>query len=372
MTKKATNNKTIIISAGGTGGHVFPAQAVAEKLYKEGYQLHFVCDKRALKYCDGILNDIKKTVILSSPPKQNLSSKVLNLSLLLISTLKITGKFCFKRPGLIISFGGYPAFPASLCAIIFRIPLFLHEQNSVLGQINRIFLPFADKLLTSFPNTQKIKDKYREKVILTGLPIRENLIKVLQERNAKAKSKIKNLRILVIGGSQGAKLFSDIVPKAILNLEKSLQRRISITHQVRKEYLDDTIDIYSKASCKSSVKVFFGNMEELYNRHDLIISRAGASSVVEVLLFQKAAILVPFAMAKDSHQLYNAKYLSENSKTIMKEEKQLSEKWLASYIKDCLENPERINEMGKSYKSQPRELHVNSITKFFNEIDKII
>ncbi len=372
MTKKATNNKTIIISAGGTGGHVFPAQAVAEKLYKEGYQLHFVCDKRALKYCDGILNDIKKTVILSSPPKQNLSSKVLNLSLLLISTLKIMGKFCFKRPGLIISFGGYPAFPASLCAIIFRIPLFLHEQNSVLGQINRIFLPFADKLLTSFPNTQKIKDKYREKVILTGLPIRENLIKVLQERNAKARAKIKNLRILVIGGSQGAKLFSDIVPKAILNLEKSLQRKISITHQVRKEYLDDTIDIYSKASCKSSVKVFFGNMEELYNRHDLIISRAGASSVVEVLLFQKAAILVPFAMAKDNHQLYNAKYLSENSKTIMKEEKQLSEKWLASYIKDCLENPERINEMGKSYKSQLRELHVNSITKFFNEIDKII
>jgi UDP-N-acetylglucosamine--N-acetylmuramyl-(pentapeptide) pyrophosphoryl-undecaprenol N-acetylglucosamine transferase len=282
------------------------------------------------------------------------------------------GKFSFKRPKLIISFGGYPTLPASLCAIIFRIPLFLHEQNSVLGQINRIFLPFADKLLTSFLDTQKIKDKYREKVILIGLPIRENLIKFLQERNAKARSKIKNLRILVIGGSQGAKLFSDIVPKVILNLEKSLQRRISITHQVRKEYLDDTIDIYSKTNCKSSVKVFFDNIEGLYNRHDLIISRAGASSVIEVLLFQKAAILVPFAMAKDKHQLYNAKCLSKNSKTIVKEEGQLSEKWLASYIKDCLENPERINEMEKSYKNQLRELHIDSVNKFFNEIDKII
>ena len=368
MIKKATNNKTIIISAGGTGGHVFPAQAVAEKLHKEGYKLHFACDKRALKYCDGILNNIYKTVIISSPPQQNLSSKVLNLSLLLISTLKIMGKFCFKRPKLIISFGGYPTLPASLCAIIFRIPLFLHEQNSVLGQINRIFLPFADKLLTSFPDTQKIKDKYIEKVILIGLPVRENLIKFLQEHNTKARSKVKNLRILVIGGSQGAKLFSDIVPKSISNLEKSLQRRISITHQVRKEYLDDTIDIYSKTSCKSSVKVFFDNIEELYNRHDLIISRAGASSVVEVLLFQKAAILVPFAKAKDNHQLYNAKHLSKNSKIVVKEEWQLSEKWLASYIKDCLENPERIHEMEKSYKKQLRELHINSVNKFFNEI----
>ncbi|WP_236870267.1 UDP-N-acetylglucosamine--N-acetylmuramyl-(pentapeptide) pyrophosphoryl-undecaprenol N-acetylglucosamine transferase [Candidatus Bandiella numerosa] len=368
MIKKATNNKAIIISAGGTGGHVFPAQAVAEKLHKEGYKLHLVCDERALKYCDGVFGDIEKTVIFSTSPRQNLSNRVLNLSLLLISTLKIMYKFCFKRPKVIISFGGYPAFPASLCAIIFGIPLFLHEQNSVLGQINRIFLPFADKLLISFPDVKKIKDKYRKKVILTGLPIRENLIKVLPEYNAKARRKITNLRILVIGGSQGAKLFSDVVPEAILNLEKSLQSMVHITHQVRKEYLDDTVDIYSKTNCKSNVKVFFDNIEELYNKHDLIISRAGASSVVEVLLFQKAAILIPFAKAKDNHQLYNAKYLSENSKVIMKEEGQFSAKWLASYIKDCIENPESIYEMEKSYKNQLRELHINSANRVFNEV----
>ena len=368
MIKKTTNNKTIIISAGGTGGHVFPAQAIAEKLYKEGYKPHLVCDKRALKYCDGEFGDIEKTIIFSTSPRQNLSNKVLNLSLLLISTLKIMYKFCLKRPKLIISFGGYPAFPASLCAIIFRIPLFLHEQNAVLGQINRIFLPFAEKLLISFPDTKRIKDKYRKKVILTGLPIRESLIKALPDHNARAKLKITNLRILVIGGSQGAKLFSDVVPEAILNLEKSLQTRVRITHQARKEYLDGTIDIYSKTSCKYDVKDFFGNMEELYNKHDLIISRAGASSVVEVLLFQKATILVPFAKAKDNHQFHNAKYLSESSKNIMKEEGQFSPKWLTSYVKDCLENPEVINEVQKSYKNQLRELHINSVNKFFNEI----
>ena len=136
---------------------------------------------------------------------------------------------------MVISFGGYPTFPTALYAIIFRVPLILHEQNSVLGQINRLFLPFAKKLLISFPDTQNINKKYDNKVILTGLPIRNKFIKELNSKKNKNGKKSKHLKILVVGGSQGTGLFSHVISQAIQSLDRSLQEKIQITQQVRKK-----------------------------------------------------------------------------------------------------------------------------------------
>lgn len=358
----------LIISTGGTGGHIFPAQAIADELINKNYDLHLVTDRRALKYLDGAFLDMQKTVIISSNVNEKLSSKLLNFTFLIISSLKIMGKFFLKKPKMVISFGGYPAFPASLYAIIFRIPLILHEQNSVLGQMNRLFLPFAKKLLVSFPSTQNIKEKYKNKVVLTGLPIRNKFIKEVSDKKIK---RSKYLKILVIGGSQGARLFSDIMPEAIQNLDKSLQEKIQITQQVRKENVDEVINKYSKTKCKPIIKTFFDNLGELYNKHDLIISRAGASSTAELLIFKKAAILVPFEKAKDNHQFYNAKFLGKNSKVILKKEDEFSSKWLSLFIGNLLNNPDNLQEIQKSYNNKYKELYLNAGNKFIKEINNI-
>ena len=362
----------IIISTGGTGGHIFPAQAIAEKLYLEGYKIRLVCDQRALKYCDGIFRKIKKTMIFSLPPKNKISIKISNLLLLSMSLLKLVLVLMFRRPKLIIAFGGYTSCPASLYSIIFSIPLFLHEQNIIIGQVNRFFLPFANKLFISFPNTQNIESQYIQKVVLTGMPIRNNLIKILQTHSAKKLLQSKKIKILVIGGSQGTKIFSNIIPKAILNLEKSLQRKVCITHQVRKEDLSHVMNIYSKTQCDYNIQTFFDSIEDLYCKHNLVISRAGASSVIEILLFQKAAILVPFSQSKDNHQFYNAEYLSKNSNIVLKREEEFLDVWLTSYIKNCLINLTIIKKIEESYKSKLRSIHIDATNQIIKEINSII
>ena len=361
-------NKIIMIATGGTGGHVFPAQAVAEKLQKENYNLHLICDKRAKKYLDGIFCDIDKTIILSSNLRHNLISKIFNLVLILISSIKIMWKFFFNRPKVVISFGGYTTIPASLYSVIFCVPLVLHEQNAILGHVNRLFLPFATQLFLSFPVTQKIKNKYKNKIFITGLPIRNKLVKEVKCNATYSKSEAKVIKILVIGGSQGARLFSHIMPRAIYSLDKLLQDRIQITQQVRNEDMDYVRDVYSKTICKYDIDVFFTNISELYKNNDLIISRAGASSIVEISSFQKAVILVPLAQALDNHQFYNAKYLSENSDVILREESEFSVEWLACYIKLFLRDTNAISKIQNSYNKQLRLLYVNSIETFYEKI----
>ena len=361
-----SENRTIVIATGGTGGHVFPAQAVTDELFVKKYSIHLITDKRGLKYLGGAFNEVQKTIIISTNFNQKLSNKLLNFTLLILSSLKIMWKFFLKKPKMVISFGGYPTFPAALYAIIFRIPLILHEQNSVLGQINKLFLPFAKKLLISFPDTKNINKKYNNKVSLTGLPVRNKFIK---EFNNKKRKGSKNLKILVTGGSQGARLFSHVIPQAIQNLDKALQEKIQITQQVRKENLSEVTDIYKKTSSKYNIKTFFENINELYSQHNLVISRAGASSIVELMMFEKAAILVPFAKAKDNHQFYNAKFLSKNSKIILKEEDQFSSKWLSIFINNILGNFDNIQDIQKSYNNKYRELHLNAVSKFIKEIN---
>lgn len=139
MVKKRDVNKVIILSAGGTGGHIFPAQAIAEKLQKENCKLHMICDKKAMKYFAGVFCDIDKTIIFTSRRRENFNNTILNITLLLMSLIKIIWKFCFDRPKAVISFGGYPTISSSLYSIIFHTPLVLHEQNSILGRVNRFF-----------------------------------------------------------------------------------------------------------------------------------------------------------------------------------------------------------------------------------------
>jgi UDP-N-acetylglucosamine--N-acetylmuramyl-(pentapeptide) pyrophosphoryl-undecaprenol N-acetylglucosamine transferase len=369
MIAQKKNKNLIVLSTGGTGGHIFPAQAIAEKLQSPKTDLQLICDERTLPFLNGIFLKIKIHIITSSIPRKSIVSKLITLSKLMFSTLKVLHILMKNRPKLIVSFGGYTSIPASLSAIILRIPLILHEQNSLLGQINRIFLPFARKLLTSFPNTQKINNKYKDKVLLTGLPLRNKITTFTHQSPAMGSNK--TLKILVIGGSQGAKLFSDVIPNAIYSLDKTLQERIEITHQVRNNLLYSTEEVYKKTNCSYTVKSFFKNIFELYQKNDLIIIRAGASSIAELITFKKAAIVIPFAKAKNNHQYYNAKFLTEISGAIMQEEQSFNSNWLACQLKKALDNPKKFKNIEGSYNNKYTSLHINAAANIAELIRQI-
>ena len=369
---KILTNKRIIISTGGTGGHIFPAQAIAEKLQEQSYKVHLICDQRALQYCNGIFYSIEKTIIFLSNPKKNLMSKILYVVFVFLSLLKLAQKFFYHKPNLVISFGGYSSIPASLYAVIFRIPLFLHDQNSVLGRANKILIPFATKVLLGFPIIHKIHNRYHDKVFIIGLPIRVELLKIIQQNKIISRKKSKVLKILIIGGSQGASIFSQVVPNAISSLDKELQRNLYVTQQIRYEDMHKITNIYNTTACKFNIQLFFKNIEKLYESHDLVISRAGASSIIEILSFRKAAILVPLSNATDNHQLYNAQYLTKNSKAILIEEDQFSIKWLTSLLKIFIKDTNKITEIQKSYNEDILLLHIDSINKFLSHINALI
>lgn len=357
MTKEQ-NKKLIVLAAGGTGGHIFPAEAVAEKLREHNYNIKLICDKRVTSLLEGAFLETERVVVTLVAPKSSLLSKIKSIVVLLLSTVKILWMFLKDRHQLVVSFGGYPTLPAALSAVILRVPLVLHEQNSSLGLVNRLFLPFARQLCISFPNTRKIKEKYNHKVLLTGLPLRNKIIKFI--KHPKIQPDNQHFRILVIGGSQGTKLFSDVIPNAIAKLDKSLQEKIQITQQVRSELIDTTTAIYRKTRCAHEVKPFFNDIAELYRHHDLVITRAGASSMAELMSFQKAAIIVPFAKAKDNHQYYNAKFLQDSSQSIVVEEKDFSINWLSNHLREFLKDTEKIRNMESAYNLECSSIHLDA------------
>ena len=358
MYNDSKSKNFIVLTTGGTGGHIFTAQAIADKLKANNYQLHLICDKRVLSLLGGSFLKIPKSVIIAPAPKTSIFSKLITICVLLFDTLKVFWIFLKNRPKLVLSFGGYPTLPALLSGVILRIPLILHEQNALLGQINRIFLPYVNKLFTSFPHTRKIKNCYKDKVIMTGLPLRGKVIKSTKKTNAKKDNEF--LKIMVIGGSQGTKLFSDIVPRAILALNKDLQKKIQITQQVRNNQIKDINEIYKKTHCKYRIKSFFKNIHELYQEHDLIIARAGGASIAELFSFQKACIIVPLRKAKDNHQYYNAKFLSDNSKSIMIDEVNFNAVLLSDNLKKFLVNSMMIQNMANSYNPKYSLMHLNA------------
>ncbi|MFQ3306965.1 MAG: UDP-N-acetylglucosamine--N-acetylmuramyl-(pentapeptide) pyrophosphoryl-undecaprenol N-acetylglucosamine transferase [Candidatus Midichloriaceae bacterium] len=350
-----------VIATGGTGGHIFPAQAMAEKCIDSNHDVCLICDQRSMPFLDGVFIEVKKQILNVPRSKIKILNILFKYFYLFSNTLLMIVYFVNNRPNQVIAFGGYASFPACLSAVLLKIPLLLHEQNSVLGKINRLFLPFAKNVYTSFYNTKKINEKYKGKVMFIGFPIRKKILSSLKKSKLQQKQK-KSLNILVIGGSQGTKLFSDIIPKVIHSLDKKLQEKIHITHQIRDDFIDDANDIYAKTNCSYKISAFFHNMEDLYLSHDLVIARAGASTVVELMIYKKPAILIPLSHSADNHQYDNAKYLKDNCKITLLKEEVFNAKNLKEILDEFLNKPQLLKEAEVSY-GDLGDVHINALTK---------
>lgn len=370
MQKK--HKKLIILTAGGTGGHIFPAQAVAETLQSE-YNLLLIADTRAKQFLAGVFQKLPTIFISSNSLSGSLLNKLSCILRLLLSTANLMYKFSKLKPSLIIGFGGYPTLPAVAAALILRIPIIIHEQNAVIGQINRIFAPFAKIILTSFSETREIPNKYLNKIVYTGNPVRQDIISAKNKNisydnlqlqpnhrtyaaNSPASNDSEDIKtitsakifIVVIGGSQGASILSSLVPKAIQLLPYDMQQKIIITQQVRANLVEETVSEYKKTQAKFDAQPFYHNIAELLSSADLVISRAGAMTVAELIYLAKPSILIPFSQAKYNHQFYNAMFLVKNKAALLLEEINFNERRLSKMITELLSMPSKLQELANN------------------------
>jgi len=312
--------------AGGTGGHVFPALAVADYMKVSGWRVVWLGTKGGM---EEILVPQKgydiEIMDFSGLRGKNLMVWFL-LPLRLLLAFWQSAKVLFQiRPDVVLGMGGYPAFPGGIMASLLNKPLLIHEQNSVPGLANKILAKFADKILLGFPNA--IRNE--KKIIFSGNPVRKEIsqLDIPDKRYAERSGKLK---LLIIGGSLGAQALNTIVPKMLKLIPDHM--RPLVTHQAGRKHLETLKKNYAEAGVEGELLVFIENIAVQYANCDLVICRAGALTIAELTVVGIASILVPFPYAVDDHQTSNAKFLSDKDAAVLLPQNELTPQGLAQLL----------------------------------------
>ena len=301
----------IVLAAGGTGGHVFPAEALASALIGRGLRLALVTDRRGAAY-GGTLGQldthrIRAGGIAGRGLAKRLGAAV-ELGLGVMQARALLGRL---RPAAVVGFGGYASVPGVVAATMRGIPTVIHEQNGVLGRANRLLAGRVARIATSFPEVALVDPRLTERVVHTGMPVRPR-IQALRDTPYPAIAGAAPIRLLVLGGSQGARVLSDVVPAALLALPESLRARLRVAQQCRPEDLERVRDAYAGAGIVADLDHFFADVPERLAAANLVVARAGASTVAELTAMGRPAILVPYPHAIDDHQTANAHAIEDH------------------------------------------------------------
>ncbi len=356
-----------VLVAGGSGGHVNPALALHEELGEfENTKTIFFTDIRGKSFLNGIEKTDIHIIKSSSPFKSGRYHKIFFIFYILIGFFQSTFKLIKLRPKLIISFGGYTSIPTCLAAYFLRIPVIIHEQNSIMGRANRLLSYFASSILTSFDNTQQLNTKHHQKVNIVGLPVRKN-IKYLRSKYIPTRNEEK-FNILVIGGSQGATVFNDLIPEIISTLPTHLKKKVVIKQNCQAGYEQILQSKYEQIGIECEIQSYFKNIGSLISDSDLIISRAGASTIFEICTIGRASILIPMAHALDSDQLYNAEYLAQHDACILYDEKNINKLEFSHQLQELILDKNKLVLMSNC----AHQIGANDATiKFMKIIKKI-
>lgn len=367
-TKQTASDKKplIILTAGGTGGHVFPAESLAEELIKRGYELALITDSRGKDNYHGKLSEISNYSVCSGAlvGKSKLF-KIKSLFKTCWGIVQAAYIIFTKKPVCVIGFGGYASFPCSMAAILLGIDLVIHEQNSVMSRTNRFLSKYATLIAQSFRNVKYTPAHI--KTILTGMPIRSS-ISVLNG-NIYSKPGEEGYRLLIIGGSQGAKIFGDVIPEAIKLLPQELQKKLTVIQQCREDDIPLVEPRYKDTACTLNISHFFHNMPELYTKSHLIISRAGASSVFEIAAAGLPSVLIPLPTAADDHQTANTKYITDFKGGLVITQKEFTPEKLAQTLTELFENPKKLVQMSSNIR---RAAITNAAERFADAVEKEI
>ena len=359
--------KRILLAAGGTGGHVFPAIAIGTALEAEGCKIQFQTDRRGAKLLASKNIETRhfsvSSLAAASPFAGSLPRRLLAITKLAFGTIQASWQMLWSRPQVVLGFGGYASAPSLLAAYLLRIPSALHEQNGRIGRANLLLARLTGHLLLTWQDSYPLPAS--AKIRLTGLPVAAILHDVPAQPVKEAADKIV---IHIQGGSLGAHLFSHIVPKAIATLPKALQSRLIISQQVRSEDLDATRKQYDALEITAELSPFFTDIPARLAAADLIISRSGAASTAEIAAAGRPAIFIPFAGALDDHQTANAEVIVAAGGAHILQETKASPNALAQLLTTILNNPQTLPVMGKAARAASQPDATNNIIKAMREL----
>ena len=331
----------LVIAAGGTGGHMFPAQALAEAMLAKGWRVQLTTDARGARYAGGFPDAVEVIELGSATfARGGAAAKALVPFKIAGGVLSALFRMLRDKPAMVVGFGGYPSIPAMAAAMILRRPRMIHEQNGVLGRVNTVFAKRVTKIACgTWPTTlpEGVDGEH------TGNPVRGAVL-------ARAGAGYiapgdYPMSILVIGGSQGARILSDAVPAAIAALPDAIRRFVRVSHQARPEDMERVQSAYAQSGIKADVQPFFTDIPERMAEAQLVISRSGASSVADISVIGRPAILIPFAAATADHQTANARGLSDAGAAILMPESQVSAESLSAQIELILSNAQGAAQM---------------------------
>lgn len=325
----------IILCAGGTGGHVFPAEGLALYLKKRGYEVALLTDSRAMNFVNYEYFDAIQVINVN---RRNI---IMYLLTMLKSTLKSMLFLHKNNAKLVVGFGGYPSLPGMIAARLMFKKILLHEQNAVLGRANKFLLKFSKGLAISFYPTAGAPHT----AVWTGNPVRQLVHVAMETPQSKEED---SFHICVIGGSQGTKLFSEIIPKALELLPEELQKKLIITQQCRHEQLQDVRHVYEKLGIEACLESFFSDIPGKLRNADLAICRAGASTIAELTCLGVPAIFVPLAISKDNDQEENARIVVNAGGGWIVHESEFTPPTLAQLIENIIHNKKALLAMSES------------------------
>lgn len=357
--------RKIMIIAGGTGGHIFPALAVAEYLSGLEYEINWLGTDRGMERKIVPVNKYRLFTVSVSGLRGkrffNLLLAPLQLFMALLQSLIIYNKV---NPDVVIGFGGYASGPGGVAAWLMRIPLLIHEQNAVVGTTNRLLAPFANTVMQAFPGT--FADKHS--VLLTGNPVRKDILQIYSPGKRLNCETNTVLHLLVLGGSQGAMKLNQLIPDAVAKLMPKQQ--IEVIHQTGEKHFCSTREEYDACGVTAKLMAFIEDMVEVYRWADIVVCRAGAMTIAELSAAGVGSILIPFPHATDDHQTANARYLSDNQAAILIPEKELTADRFSEVIESLSASRDKVIKMARNARAlsiKDATIHVaNLCTEFAN------
>jgi UDP-N-acetylglucosamine--N-acetylmuramyl-(pentapeptide) pyrophosphoryl-undecaprenol N-acetylglucosamine transferase len=336
------SKKTVFLCAGGTGGHMFPAMALADDLHKRDLNVVLVTDKRGLRFVNDQSPAIVETISSATLPK-GLIGKIkgaLGLGLGFVHAWRLVRKY---RPSIMIGFGGYPSLPTMVMGQRADIPTIIHEQNAVLGRANAYLAPKADRIALSLQDQSSLEEADAIRAIVTGNPVRSD-ISALYAVPYNIPNDDEMFRILVMGGSQGAKSFDDIIPQAMTNLPESVRSRLNVLQQCSNDEDAKIVrKAYVNAGIQADIRPFIDDVAEALKTAHLMIARSGASTVAEVSIAGVPAIYVPYPHHADHQQRVNAKaFVDAGGAWMLEEGSDFTPTQLSARIESLVINPEEL------------------------------
>lgn len=356
----------LLIAAGGTGGHMFPAQALAEEMLARGWRVKLSTDARGARYAGGFPAAVQVVVSDSATFARGGALAKLSVPFRIAGgVLAATFRMLADRPAVVVGFGGYPTIPALAAAWVLRRPRMIHEQNGVLGRVNALFAPRVNRVACgTWPTLLPAGVEGTH----TGNPVRG----AVRDRAGAGYIPPGDYptSLVVIGGSQGARILSDVVPEAVARLPEAIRRHLRVAQQARPEDLDRVVAAYESAGILAEVAPFFADIPRRLSEAQLVISRSGASSVADIAAIGRPSILVPFAAATDDHQTANARGLVDAQAAVLIPEKALDAATLSDHMAAVLGQPEAAARMAAAALSQRRPDATERLAALVEELVK--